>query len=113
MRAWVVCLGVVIQLSAALPAHALDGHRRVTQYAQTHFGVRDGMPHGFSDAIIQTADGYLWSASQEGLSRFDGAGFTTYDARKTEGVPTPAAICGSACAIAAWSGSTPASWSPR
>jgi ligand-binding sensor domain-containing protein len=87
MRAWAVCLGVVVQLGAALPAHALDGHRRVTQYAQTHFGARDGMPHGYSDAIAQTADGYLWSASQEGLSRFDGAGFTTYDARKTEGVP--------------------------
>jgi len=87
MRAWAVCLGVVVQLGAALPAHALDGHRRVTQYAQTHFGARDGMPHGYSDAIVQTADGYLWSASQEGLSRFDGAGFTTYDARKTEGVP--------------------------
>src|SRR4051812_30276199 len=87
MRAWAVCLGVVVQLRAALPAHALDGHRRVTQYAQTHFGARDGMPHGYSDAIVQTADGYLWSASQEGLSRFDGAGFTTYDARKTEGVP--------------------------
>ncbi len=87
MRAWVVRLGVVIQLGAALPAHALDGHRRVTQYAQTRFGARDGMPHGYSNAIAQTSDGYLWSASQEGLSRFDGAGFTTFDARNTEGIP--------------------------
>jgi ligand-binding sensor domain-containing protein len=87
MRAWAVSLGVVVQLGAALPAHALDGHRRVTQYAQAHFGARDGMPHGYSSGITQTADGYLWSSSQEGLSRFDGAGFTTFDARKTEGVP--------------------------
>ena len=87
MRAWVVKLGVIVQLGAALPAHALDGHRRVTQYAQTHFGAREGMPHGYSSAIAQTSDGYLWSASQEGLSRFDGAGFTIYDHRKTEGIP--------------------------
>jgi ligand-binding sensor domain-containing protein len=87
MRAWVVRLGVVIHLSAALPAYALDGHRRVTQYAQTHFGARDGMPHGYSSAIAQTADGYLWNASQEGVSRFDGAGFANFDTRKTEGIP--------------------------
>jgi ligand-binding sensor domain-containing protein len=88
MRAWAVSLGVVIQLGAASGAHALDGHRRVTQYAQTHFAARDGMPHGLSWALAQTADGYLWSASQEGLSRFDGFGFTTFDHRKTEGVPS-------------------------
>jgi ligand-binding sensor domain-containing protein len=87
MRAWAVRLGVVIQLSAALPAHALDSHRRVTQYAQTHFGAREGMPHGYSGAIAQTADGYLWNASQEGLSRFDGAGFTNFDTRRTAGIP--------------------------
>jgi ligand-binding sensor domain-containing protein len=87
MRAWAVLLGVVIQLGAALPAYALDGHRRVTQYAQAHFGAREGMTQAFSSAITQTADGYLWNANQEGLSRFDGAGFTTFDARKTEGVP--------------------------
>ncbi|HEX3765835.1 MAG TPA: two-component regulator propeller domain-containing protein, partial [Kofleriaceae bacterium] len=77
----------MVQLGAALPAHALDGHRRVTQYAQTHFGARDGMPHSYADAIAQTSDGYLWTATQEGLSRFDGAAFTTYDHRKTEGIP--------------------------
>jgi ligand-binding sensor domain-containing protein len=87
MRRWLVCLGVALLLSAARDAHALDRHRRVTQYAQTHFAARDGMPHGFSVALAQTSDGYLWSASQEGLSRFDGTSFTTYDHRKTEGVP--------------------------
>ena len=90
MRAWAVRLGVVIQLGAALPAHALDGHRRVTQYAQTHFGAHDGMPHGVANAMAQTPDGYLWIASQEGLSRFDGAAFTNFDHRKTEGVPANA-----------------------
>src|SRR5262249_4212329 len=88
MRAWAVSLGVVAQLGTALTAHALDGHRRVTQYAQTHFGSREGLPHGYSSAITQTPDGYLWNGSQEGLSRFDGAGFTTYDHRKTKGIPT-------------------------
>src|SRR5215831_18876733 len=88
MRWWVVSLGVALQLGAAVDAHALDSHRGVAQYAQTHFAARDGMPHSFSLAIAQTGDGYLWSASQEGLARFDGVVFTTFDHRKTMGVPT-------------------------
>src|SRR5215470_2722439 len=88
MRAWVVSLGVAIQLGAAVPAHALDGHRNVAQYAQTHFAARDGMPHGYAGQMVQTVDGYLWIATQEGLSRFDGVGFTTFDHRQTDGLPT-------------------------
>src|SRR4051812_28130244 len=87
MRAWAVSFGIAIQLSAVGNAFALDGHRRVTQYAQTHFAVHDGMPHSFANAIAQTSDGYLWTTSQEGLSRFDGASFTTYDHGTTEGIP--------------------------
>src|SRR5712691_243991 len=87
MRVW-ASFAVMILLGAELPAYGLDGHRGVTQYAQTHFAARDGMPHSFATAIAQTADGYLWAGSQEGLSRFDGAGFTTFDHRKTEGLPS-------------------------
>src|SRR5215475_15875430 len=87
MRAWAVTLGIAIQLGAVGNAFALDPHRRVTQYAHTHFAVHDGMPHSLASAIAQTGDGYLWITSQEGLSRFDGASFTTYDHRQTEGIP--------------------------
>jgi ligand-binding sensor domain-containing protein len=87
MRAWAVSFGIAIQLGAVGNALALDGHRRITQYAQTHFAARDGMPHSLANAIAQTSDGYLWITSQEGLSRFDGASFTTYDHRMTEAIP--------------------------
>jgi ligand-binding sensor domain-containing protein len=88
MRARVVVCGVAIQLLAGLNAHALDTKRRVTQYAQTHFGARDGMPHGLVNSMAQTPDGYLWTSSEEGLARFDGATFTIFDHRRTEGIPT-------------------------
>ena len=87
MRAHVVILGVAIQLTAAREARALDGHRSVTQYTQTHYATRDGMAHGLANSIAQTADGYLWTGSEEGLSRFDGASFTNFDHRRTEGIP--------------------------
>src|SRR3954464_15276577 len=87
MRAWAVSFSIVIQLGSEGDALALDPHRRVTQYAHAHFAVHDGMPHSLATAVAQTADGYLWTTSQEGLSRFDGASFTTYDHRQTEGIP--------------------------
>jgi len=88
MRLWAVSLGVVVQLGTYADAYALDSHRGVAQYAQTHFTARDGLPHSFSGAIAQTTDGYLWTATQEGLARFDGVTFTTFDHRKAPGVPT-------------------------
>jgi ligand-binding sensor domain-containing protein len=88
MRAWVIGLGVMMLLGDSLDVYALDGHRRITQYAQSHFGARDGLPHNLVDAIAQTPDGYLWTASDEGLSRFDGAAFTNFDHQGTAGVPS-------------------------
>jgi ligand-binding sensor domain-containing protein len=86
MRAWAVSFSIVFQLGAVGDALALDSHRRVTQYAHAHFAAHEGMPHSLAKAIAQTADGYLWTTSQEGLSRFDGATFTTYDHRQVEGL---------------------------
>jgi len=90
MRARWVILTIAVQLTTGFDAFALDGRRAVTQYARTHFDARDGMPHGLTNSIAQTPDGYLWTGSEEGLARFDGAAFTTFDHRKTEGIPANA-----------------------
>src|SRR5262249_27903267 len=86
-------LGLAVQLATTTwcstrEALALDSTRGITQYAQTHFETRDGMPHGMANSIAQTSDGYLWTGSEEGLARFDGASFTIFDHRRTEGIPT-------------------------
>lgn len=74
-RAWAIGLGVMVHLGGSLDAYALDGHRRITQHAQSQLGASDGLPHNHAGPIARTSDGHLWSASQEGLSRFTGAGF--------------------------------------
>jgi ligand-binding sensor domain-containing protein len=76
----------MIHLGGSLDAYALDGHRRITQYAQTHFAAREGLPQSFVIAIAQTSDGYLWGSNQEGLSRFDGDAFTVFNHRNTKGI---------------------------
>src|SRR6185436_3288 len=88
MRMRAVMLGVAVQLSIGTGALALDSARSITQYAQTHYETRDGMPYGLANSITQTADGYLWTGSEEGLARFDGASFRVFDHRRTEGIPS-------------------------
>ena len=48
--------------------------------------VEDGLPHNSVNAILQTRDGYLWLATNDGLARFDGVQFTVFGLR--EGLPS-------------------------
>ncbi|HEY1217803.1 MAG: two-component regulator propeller domain-containing protein [Bryobacteraceae bacterium] len=60
---------------------ALDPYRSLTQYSRTVWTQADGLPQDTIKAIAQTADGYLWLGTDEGLARFDGYEFTTFDKR--------------------------------
>jgi diguanylate cyclase (GGDEF)-like protein len=51
-------------------------------YVPTTYRTEDGLPQNSIKTILQTHDGYLWLATQEGLARYDGrhfTAFTTYD----------------------------------
>jgi PAS domain S-box-containing protein len=70
-------------IAAASPAQALDPHKRITQYMHRAWGTQDGMPQNTVLALFQAPDGYLWLATQEGLGRFDGVAFTSFNKRNT------------------------------
>lgn len=55
----------------------------VTQYKHDVWLPGDGLPQASVNAIAQTPDGYLWLGTYEGLARFDGVRFTTYDTANT------------------------------
>jgi signal transduction histidine kinase/ligand-binding sensor domain-containing protein/ActR/RegA family two-component response regulator len=59
------------------PLRALDPAKAPTQYAQTAWNTRDGLPQNSVYSIAQTKDGYLWLATEEGAVRFDGIQFNT------------------------------------
>ena len=42
-----------------------------------------GLPHNSVGAVIQSSDGYIWTATSEGLSRFDGVRFKTFNGENT------------------------------
>ncbi len=51
-----------------------------------HWTSSEGLPHNTITCLAQTADGYLWLGTQEGLVRFDGVAFTTYRPAGTPGL---------------------------
>lgn len=64
-------------------ATALDPHKAITQYIFDSWTSADGLPQNTVIAIAQTDDGYLWLGTEEGLARFDGERFTTFDTSNT------------------------------
>jgi ligand-binding sensor domain-containing protein/signal transduction histidine kinase len=88
MRMFLVWAAVAVSAVAAHEAFALDGHRGMTQYAQTRYEAHDGIAHNLVNSIVQTPDGYLWGGSEEGLTRYDGTTFRIFDRRNTPAIPT-------------------------
>jgi len=61
----------------------LDPRLAITQYTQDVWSTEAGLPQNNVLAIAQTADGYLWLATEEGLVRFDGVRFTVINKENT------------------------------
>jgi len=76
-----VCWLAAILCGTASSGWALDPHTSLTQYSRTIWNQTDGLPQDTIRAITQTADGYLWLGTDEGLARFDGYEFTIFDKR--------------------------------
>jgi diguanylate cyclase (GGDEF)-like protein len=60
---------------------ALDAGRTLTQYGLRRFHLEQGLPQSSVQCILQSADGYLWVGTQDGLARFNGESFHTFPER--------------------------------
>ncbi len=54
-----------------------------SQYGHELWQTEQGLPQNTVQAILQTRDGYVWVGTKEGLARFDGLRFTTFDKQNT------------------------------
>jgi ligand-binding sensor domain-containing protein/signal transduction histidine kinase/CheY-like chemotaxis protein len=81
--------GLVVATAVGGRALALDPHRLVSQYSARSWVDRDGLPQNTVLSLEQTHDGYLWLGTWEGLVRFDGVNFTTFDKRNTPELRSP------------------------
>src|SRR5260370_36728481 len=64
-----------------LPDGAFASTKPLTEYTQTVWTHKDGLPSAFIYSMAQTQDGYLWLATTDGLVRFDGVRFTHWRAK--------------------------------
>jgi signal transduction histidine kinase/ligand-binding sensor domain-containing protein len=80
--------GCVLVLFLAATAWAVDPHTLISQYGHTAWRVQDGYFTGqLAPAITQTADGYIWVGTNNGLMRFDGVNFTPWIAPRGQSLP--------------------------
>ena len=66
---------------------ASQGQNTPPNYILDHWTVADGLPTNALTQVRQTADGYIWIGTEEGLARFDGSRFVTFDRTNTPGLP--------------------------
>ena len=57
-------------------------------YTLRRWTVEDGMPVNAVVSMAQTADGYIWMSTYDGLVRFDGDQFTVFNTGNTPALPT-------------------------
>ncbi len=74
-RAWPIALVLIVMVSWALPAFALDPQKTINQYGHSLWLRQNGLPTNGVNVGLQTRDGYLWFGTSAGLFRFDGVRF--------------------------------------
>src|SRR5262249_38679116 len=65
---------------------ALNPDEKPANYIASHWDTEDGLPHNSIKQIFQSRDGYLWIGTLQGLARFDGLTFTTFNRHSTPGL---------------------------
>lgn len=56
-------------------------------YFKESLNTRHGLPHNTINALAQTADGYLWFGTWEGVARYNGREFRIFDRSPETGLP--------------------------
>ncbi len=64
--------------------------KKITQYSQTAWQKKDGLPQNSVTSVTQSDDGYLWIGTHNGLVKFDGTEFIVFSSPtdfKNNGIP--------------------------
>ena len=68
-----------VGLIGSLFAICFQAGAEPADYLVDKWDTEDGLPSSTVTSMAQTPDGYLWIGTYNGLSRFDGARFVTFD----------------------------------
>jgi len=76
------------QVAASAPRPD-DGWTSMANTVFEHSTTHDGLPHAIATSITEGRDGALWIGTQDGVTRWDGSQFRTYnDATGLRGLPS-------------------------
>lgn len=84
-RRWTLL--VLFLLLGLVTCRGLAQRKSIKQYVHKIWTTEEGLPQNSASSILQTRDGYLWFATQEGLARFDGVEFSVFDRSNTPEMP--------------------------
>ncbi len=88
-------LWLVVLWSSGEVGWAAGGTNGNIQYSSRPWLMEEGLPQNAVQALTQTREGYLWVGTLKGLTRFDGARFTVFNAQNTPGLKSSSisALC--------------------
>ncbi|MCP4218704.1 MAG: hypothetical protein GY765_28995 [bacterium] len=69
------------------PLFCLDPAKNIGRFVMRKWTIRDGLPNMTIRSILQTRDGYLWVGTFNGLARFDGVRFRSFNRENTPEIP--------------------------
>ena len=72
-------LQFLLILTSGTASAGLDSQKPFSQFVHQSWQSAQGLPQNSVLAIAQTRDGYLWLGTEEGVARFDGARFATFE----------------------------------
>jgi signal transduction histidine kinase/ligand-binding sensor domain-containing protein len=81
-RALLLALLLTCGARVAVPAPTTD----LGQLGRRAWQTENGLPQNTVHSVIQDFEGYVWVATEEGVARFDGAGFVVFDKQNTPGL---------------------------
>ena len=85
-------LAATVEVAVAQAAQQVP-LKPLSQYHQESWQTRDGLPTNGIRALAQDADGFLWLGTEEGLVRFDGEAFRTFDRNSTPALTATDELC--------------------
>jgi diguanylate cyclase (GGDEF)-like protein len=78
----------LLAVTGATRVFPLDRARALTQFRLSVWTSESGLPQNTIAAAVQSRDGYLWLATEEGLARFDGVRFVVTDRQSAPALRT-------------------------
>jgi diguanylate cyclase (GGDEF)-like protein len=83
---WALACGLALAAFDGTSSFGLDPQKALSQYLQSSWALQNGLPQKTVMSVAQTSDGYLWLATEDGLVRFNGRTFVTFDERNAPGL---------------------------